>query len=156
MPTFEPCFTQCTGVIVHEIASAKRAVHVQAYDFTSERIATALISADERGVNVVVIADVARSGRTSKLAYLTEQGIECYTDSAHAQAHNKVMIIDGDEVLTGSFNFTVNAEENNAENLLVIRDKRLADRYEKNWHEHWRHSEYFQPQPRTTSPRPTR
>ena len=42
-------------------------------------------------------------------------------------------------MITGSFNFTKAAEENNAENLLVIRDKKLAERYTKNWKEHERH-----------------
>jgi len=51
------------------------------------------------------------------------------------------MIIDGETVITGSFNFTKAAEENNAENLLVIHDKKLAERYTRNWQDHERHSE---------------
>ena len=46
------------------------------------------------------------------------------------------MIIDGETVITGSFNFTKAAEENNAENLLVIHDKKLAALYTKNWQKH--------------------
>jgi phosphatidylserine/phosphatidylglycerophosphate/cardiolipin synthase-like enzyme len=42
----------------------------------------------------------------------------------------------------GSFNFT-KAEESNAENLLIIHDKKLAERYIKNWQEHERHSEAY-------------
>ena len=38
-------------------------------------------------------------------------------DDEHAKAHNKVMIIDGETVITGSFNFSKAAEQNNAENL---------------------------------------
>ena len=49
------------------------------------------------------------------------------------------MIIDGEIVITGSFNFTKNAEENNAENLLVIHDKKLALLYTKNWQEREKH-----------------
>ena len=64
-------------------------------------------------------------------------------DAQHATAHNKVMIIDGETVITGSFNFTKAAEENNAENLLIIHDKKLAERYVKNWQEHERHSEVY-------------
>ena len=64
-------------------------------------------------------------------------------DSEHAIAHNKVMVIDGETVITGSFNFTKAAEENNAENLLVIRDRTLAERYTKNWQEHAQHSEVY-------------
>ena len=46
-------------------------------------------------------------------------------------------------MITGSFNFTKAAEENNAENLLVIRDKKAASAYTKNWQEHERHSEVY-------------
>ena len=41
-------------------------------------------------------------------------------DASHAIAHNKVMIIDSEVLITGPFNFTEAAEEKNAENLLVI------------------------------------
>ena len=64
-------------------------------------------------------------------------------DAKHAIAHNKVMIIDGETVITGSFNFTKAAEENNAENLLVIHDRKLASIYTKNWQEHERHSDVY-------------
>ena len=53
------------------------------------------------------------------------------------------MIIDGEVVITGSFNFTKGAEEKNAENLLVVHDKKLAERYTKNWEEHAGHSEAY-------------
>ena len=53
------------------------------------------------------------------------------------------MIIDGEIVITGSFNFTKVTEENNAENLLVICDKKLAEAYVRNWQEHERHSEVY-------------
>jgi len=51
------------------------------------------------------------------------------------------MIIDWETVITGSFNFTKAAEEKNAENLLIIRDEKLASIYTKNWQEHADHSE---------------
>lgn len=41
------------------------------------------------------------------------------------------------------FQFTKAAEENNAENLLVIRDKKLAQGYVRNWQEHEKHSEVY-------------
>jgi phosphatidylserine/phosphatidylglycerophosphate/cardiolipin synthase-like enzyme len=53
------------------------------------------------------------------------------------------MVIDGETVITGSFNFTKAAEENNAENLLVIHNKKLAERYTKKWQEHEKHSEVY-------------
>ncbi len=50
------------------------------------------------------------------------------------------MVIDGKTVVTGSFNFTKAAEESNAENLLVIRDREIAGRYAENWQLHESHS----------------
>lgn len=60
---------------------------------------------------------------------------------AHAIAHNKVMVLDGKTVITGSFNFTKAAEEKSAENVLIVRDKVLARLYRENWEAHRGHSE---------------
>jgi phosphatidylserine/phosphatidylglycerophosphate/cardiolipin synthase-like enzyme len=53
------------------------------------------------------------------------------------------MIIDGETVLTGSFNFTKAAQEKNAENLLIIRDQALAVQYTQNWDAHRQHSQPY-------------
>ena len=53
------------------------------------------------------------------------------------------MVFDGETVITGSFNFTMAAEEKNAENLLIIRDKALAQRYTENWYVHAAHSKPY-------------
>jgi len=134
----------CTEAVVNELDAAKATVLVQAYSFTSAPIAKALVDAHNRGVDVRVILD--RSQRTEKYSsadFVAHAGIPCYIDAAHAIAHNKVMVIDGATVLTGSFNFTKAAEEHNAENLLVIRDKALADKYAANWKAHLDHSEAY-------------
>jgi phosphatidylserine/phosphatidylglycerophosphate/cardiolipin synthase-like enzyme len=131
----------CTEAIIRELDKAKTSVLVQAYSFTSAPIAKALLNAHKRGVKVEVILD--KSQRTEKYSsadFLSHAGITTLIDSAHAIAHNKVMVIDGEVVITGSFNFTKAAEEKNAENLLVIRDKVLAEKYIKNWEDHAKHS----------------
>lgn len=141
----EVCFTpgeDCTERIVQEVAKARHEVLVQAYYFTSAPIAEALLRAHQRGVRVRVILD--RSQRTQKYSsadFLLNAGIETLIDAEHAIAHNKIMVIDGVTVLTGSFNFTKAAQERNAENLLIIRDPELAKRYLTNWESHKSHSE---------------
>lgn len=91
----------------------------------------------------VILDKSQRKDEYSSATFLFNTGIPVKIDSQHAIAHNKVMIIDGETVITGSFNFTKAAEENNAENLLVIHDRKLAERYIKNWWEHERHSEVY-------------
>jgi phosphatidylserine/phosphatidylglycerophosphate/cardiolipin synthase-like enzyme len=46
-----------------------------------------------------------------------------------------------DADMTGSFNFTKAAEENNAKNLLVIEDAKLAAQNAANWQRHLARSE---------------
>ncbi|MEI9478810.1 MAG: phospholipase D family protein [Deltaproteobacteria bacterium] len=134
----------CTDSIIRELSKAKINVLVQGYSFTSAPIAKALLDAQKRKVKVEVILDKSqRTERYSSATFFFNNGIPVKIDAQHAIAHNKIMIIDGETVITGSFNFTKAAEENNAENLLVIHDKQLADRYIKNWEDHARHSEVY-------------
>jgi phosphatidylserine/phosphatidylglycerophosphate/cardiolipin synthase-like enzyme len=143
----------CTDAIVMELNKAKTTILVQAYSFTSAPIAKALVSAHKRGVKVEVILDKSqRTQKYSSATFLYNQGIPVKIDGQHAIAHNKVMIIDGETVITGSFNFTKAAEESNAENLLIVHDKKLAERYTKNWHEHEKHSEVYGGIGRSTHP----
>ena len=123
----------CTQAIINELDKAKSSILVQAYSFTSAPIAKALLNAHKRGVRVDVLLD--KSQRTQKYSsadFLANSGIPTKIDAVHAIAHNKIIIVDGEIVITGSFNFTKAAEEKNAENLLVIRDKVLAAKYTEN------------------------
>ena len=134
----------CTEAVVKALDGAKQSVYVQAYSFTSAPIAKALVDAHKRGVQVRMILD--KSQRTEKYSsadFVAHAGIPVQIDAKHAIAHNKVMVIDEEAVITGSFNFTKAAEENNAENLLVIHNKKLAAKYLENWQRHAEHSEDY-------------
>jgi phosphatidylserine/phosphatidylglycerophosphate/cardiolipin synthase-like enzyme len=122
----------------------KPSILVQAYSFTSAPIAKALVAAHERGAKVEIILDKSNlTAQNTSGPYVTRAGIPVKIDSAHDIAHNKIMIIDGETVITGSFNFTLAAEDKNGENLLIIRDKALAEKYAKDWQEHDGHSQYY-------------
>jgi phosphatidylserine/phosphatidylglycerophosphate/cardiolipin synthase-like enzyme len=139
------CFTpgeECAKKIVDEIASAKQSIWVQAYSFTSQEIARALVVAMKRGVELKVILDRSQKGdRYSSYDFFSRSGVSVLLDSKHAIAHNKIMVIDGKRVITGSFNFTKAAQEKNAENLLFIEDPEIAQAYSENFLKHWRHAE---------------
>jgi len=135
---------ECTSAIIKELEKANNSVLVQAYYFTSAPIAEALVNASERGVKVEVILDKSQKARKdSKATFFIDKGIPVMIDDKHAIAHNKVMVIDRETVITGSFNFTEAAEEKNAENLLIIHDRKLAEKYVKNWQEHAQHSDAY-------------
>jgi len=135
---------------VGELGRAKRLVLVQAYSLTSPPIARALVDAHRYGVRVEVILDKSqRTDRLSSADLLAGAGIPVKIDAAHGAARNAVIIIDGETVITGSFPFTPAAEEHHAENLLIIRNRSLAERYLRNYLEHARHSEPYTARPKT-------
>lgn len=135
----------CTKAIVNEIDQAKTEILIQAYSFTSVPIATALVGAHKRGLNVQAILDKSqRSEKYTSATFLTNTGVPTYIDTKHAIAHNKIIIIDKATVITGSFNFTKAAEEKNAENLLIIKSKDMAKLYIDNWQNHRGHSKEYQ------------
>jgi phosphatidylserine/phosphatidylglycerophosphate/cardiolipin synthase-like enzyme len=136
-PTWEVYFSPnggCTEAVVKALGGAKASVLVQAYSFTSAPIAKALVEAARRGVKVEVVLDKRqRTEKYSSADFVAHhEGVPIWIDAVHAIAHTKVMVIDGATVLTGSFNFTKAAEEHNAENLLVIQDPALAEKYAAN------------------------
>lgn len=141
-----------TEAVVNSLEHATNTVLVQAYSFTSAPIARALVDALRRGVKVQVILDKSqRTEKYSEADFLKNEGIPTLIDAQHSIAHNKIMVLDGYLVLTGSFNFTKAAEENNAENLLVINDPALAKQYAENWSAHERHSEPYERADRSES-----
>lgn len=127
-------------IIVQAIEAARSRILVQAYGFTDKAILSALAQAKARGVDVRVLLDKSNDrsnsneSRYSGATYMRNAGVPVWIDYKPAIAHNKIMIIDGREVITGSFNFTSSAQKRNAENVLILNAvPQLADVYTKNW-----------------------
>jgi phosphatidylserine/phosphatidylglycerophosphate/cardiolipin synthase-like enzyme len=137
-----------THAILEGIRGAKYTILVHAYLLYSTRLAGGLVRAHQRGVRIHVILDANAQPHyppVPAVALLVAAGIAVSLDARHEWAHDKVMILDGEIVITGSYNWTVAAEKHNGENLLVIRDPRLAGLYTENWRRHAHHSTPYRP-----------
>jgi phosphatidylserine/phosphatidylglycerophosphate/cardiolipin synthase-like enzyme len=135
----DTCFTPgdyCDIRIINAIDHAQRTIDVQAYQLTSQPIISSLIAANERGIEISVILDKtqARKKGFSPAQYLFSHHIPVWIDRKPAIAHNKVMIIDDKLVITGSYNFTRNAQYRNAENVVFITSQPVADRFRDNFY----------------------
>lgn len=138
----------CTDAIVKTIEGAKKSVKVQAYSFTSAPIAKALVEASKRGVSVEAVLDKSnKTDRYSSATFLKNNDIPVWIDGKHKIAHNKIILVDDEIVITGSFNFSKAAEESNAENLLIIKEKSVVKRYVINYNEHREHSVVYERPP---------
>ncbi len=145
----------CTDVVVREIQNARHEVLVLAYSFTSQPIAQALVDAKLRGLHVEIVLDHSNEKEEhTDLHFFIEQGLAPLIDPTHAIAHNKVMLIDGRTLLTGSFNFTRQAEIENAENLLILKGHpELMAAYRTNIAGHKAHARAPQVEKQPAAPR---
>ncbi|MCD8339990.1 MAG: phospholipase D family protein, partial [Burkholderiales bacterium] len=127
--------------IISEINQAKQEVKVLAYLLTDKEIAEALAKAHERGVDVQVILDKKmKVDKGSKALPLAESGVPVYIDSEHSTAHNKIIIIDQNKVLSGSYNYVPKAETKNTENLIVLVSEPLNKQYKAEFAKHLPHA----------------
>jgi len=131
------CFTPpsgCGDLIAREISQTKREIYLQAYGLTSKKIIDQLIAAHKRNIKINILVDRSNlTDRYSKIYLLKEAGIKVKIDKMSGIAHNKVIVIDNEKVITGSFNFTNDAEKRNAENVVLIKDPNIAKQYIQNW-----------------------
>jgi len=143
--TYEIGFSPGGGalaVVLHAIELAHRTIRVACYEFTNREIADALLAAARRGVDVAIVADArASEQRYSEIPYLAREGIPVRLDARYAIMHDKFMVIDSGGVETGSFNYSLAAVRENAENALLLRDvPDLAASYLAEWQRLWQES----------------
>ena len=89
------------------------------------------LRADEAHVRVrgVMDADQASSNIGSELVAFRSAGLDVRLDGNPGQMHEKVLIIDEEVVVMGSYNFSRSANESNDENLLVIHSRLIARQF---------------------------
>ncbi len=140
--------------IADEIGAAKKDIVVAMYQFTSTDIAEALVRAKKRGIDVRVLIDgcqEASSGRFDDAIDALEKGgvtvrrvfadgnkKKGKNDSTRTRFHHKFCVIDGERVITGSYNWTVQGDVENHENLLILSGKTTAATYAARFEEIWK------------------
>src|SRR5262249_7900570 len=100
------------------------------------RIADALIAAKNRGVQIRILADSSQaSGTGSDIAKLESNGFQLKRTNGGGGGilHDKFAIFDGRLVLTGSYNWSTAAEDDNDENAVFIRNTSVIAAFQTNF-----------------------
>lgn len=131
-----------TEAIVKHIGKARREILLQGFTINSRPISEALVAAKSRGVHVEILIDsINEKDPTSDLNFLYDSGLDPQIDDNHGVAHNKIVLLDNKTLITGSFNFTRQSEEENAENILVVEGvSHLIHAYRESYLIHKSHS----------------
>jgi phosphatidylserine/phosphatidylglycerophosphate/cardiolipin synthase-like enzyme len=126
--------------VVAAIGRAQATIDIAIYSFTADAISDALIQARNRGVAVRIIADESQAdGLGSEIAKLEGLGFNLRRASGTSGGimHNKYMIIDGRVLLTGSYNWSAGAENNNFEDAVFLQGSRVVRRFREDFEKIW-------------------
>ena len=108
--------------LLKEIGSAKKSIHFMAFSFTQDALGSAMRDRFESGVDVRGVFEKRQvDDRYSEYNAMKQAGLRVVLDKNRGAMHHKVIVIDAETVITGSYNFSKNAEERNSENLLIIK-----------------------------------
>lgn len=130
----------CKDTLISWINRANISIHILIYSFTLDQIGEALIEAYRRGIDIKVVFEKDQVTKDSEYWRLKEAGIPVRNDTNPRLMHNKIMIVDGEVVITGSYNWSKSAEEWNNENLIVIKSRDVAKIYEEEFERIWSES----------------
>lgn len=117
------------GAIMSRLRQAKGEILFLAFSFTDDDIARVLLEKAREGVRVRGVFESRQESEYSEYKVLRKAGMDVRLDGNPRTMHHKVFVIDGLVTITGSYNFSKNAAEENDENILIIENADLARAY---------------------------
>ncbi len=114
--------------LLHEINSAQKSIYFMVFSFTHDKIGKAMHNQHQNGIKVGGVFDENQISKYSEYHLMQKSGMDVKIDKTSGTMHHKVIVIDEETVITGSYNFSRNAEIRNSENLLIIKGNKDAAR----------------------------
>jgi len=116
--------------IVELITAAQESIHFLAFSFTSNDISDAIMAQAEAGLVVQGVFDEGQLDNPGgEFARMLAAGLDVSLDGNPDRMHHKVIVIDENIVITGSYNFSASAEERNDENVVILFSEEVARVY---------------------------
>lgn len=118
--------------IIDQVNAAQQSIYFLAYSFTADNIADAMVARAKAGVSLSGVFEktqVPSSRSSNEYDPMRAAGLDVWLDANPRNMHDKVILIDGKIVITGSYNFSANAEKNNDENILIIHNSDITGLY---------------------------
>lgn len=124
--------------VIRTVVRSKKSVHFMSFSFTDDDLASTMVGLQKNGLDVSGIFESrGASGAGSSCPDLLKSGADIALDGNKYTFHHKVIVLDGEVVIFGSFNFSANADQQNDENLLIVHNKEFAQKFEEEFRERW-------------------
>jgi phosphatidylserine/phosphatidylglycerophosphate/cardiolipin synthase-like enzyme len=118
--------------ILNAINFTRESADIAVFSFYSLDIGNAVVNAHKRGVKVRVLVDRVQASQSEVGALLIKNGVPFRWSQGYAGKgvmHNKFAVLDSRLLMTGSFNWSVNAQQNNFENMFNTADKAYTEAF---------------------------
>ncbi len=130
--------TNCPARIGGMFSAARKSADVCVFTITDDRISNAILDAHDRGIQVRIITDNEKAfDPGSDISRLERGGVSVRVDHSPYHMHHKFALFDEEQLLTGSYNWTRGAAENNQENFIITDEKRLFQPYRELFERLW-------------------
>jgi phosphatidylserine/phosphatidylglycerophosphate/cardiolipin synthase-like enzyme len=124
--------------ILPVVLGAQSSIRFLAFSFTDYPLAQAMIDRAAAGVSAAGVYEKFGSETdAAEMDTLLCGGVPVRQDGNSGFMHNKLIIIDDRIVITGSLNFSTNAEDNNDENVIIIDNPEIAQLYVQEFERIW-------------------
>lgn len=124
--------------IIPLVEAAKKSIRIMAFSFTHSDLGQAVLARAKAGVDVKSIFETRGSETEhSELSVLFCAGFPARQDGNPGTFHHKVFVIDDEIVVTGSLNFSDNADTSNDENVVILTNKEIATLYLEEFDRRW-------------------
>ena len=112
-------------------SNAQESINFMAFSFTADPLGEVLRGRAKEGVVVAGVMDTeqVKSNIGTEFDLFSQAKLDVYKDGIPGLMHHKVIIIDKNIVILGSYNFTSSAETKNDENLIVIYNEDIASQF---------------------------
>ncbi|TRO66945.1 phospholipase D-like domain-containing protein [Christiangramia sabulilitoris] len=127
----ETHFEDIQSRIIEKLHSAEENIRVAVAWFTDKEIIEQLEEIALRGVKIEIIISDNEINRNVDFSPLEQKGIKIdyFPVKGYGTMHHKFCIVDNKLVITGSYNWTVNAKSNNGENIHIVTDEGSINQY---------------------------
>jgi phosphatidylserine/phosphatidylglycerophosphate/cardiolipin synthase-like enzyme len=124
--------------LIPVVQSAQKSIRFMAFSFTDTNLGKAVLDRFKHGVDAAGVFETRGSESSpSQLPYLFCNKVPVRQDGNSSSYHHKVFVIDSETLIVGSFNFSKNANTDNNENVLVIKNKDIAALYLQEFDRTW-------------------
>lgn len=135
---FTPEDSALEKVIIPVVKSATRSIRFLAFSFTDYPLADAMSQRAAEGVDVAgVFEQVGSETDAAELKTLFCRNVPVRQDGNPGFLHDKLIVVDEHIVITGSLNYSTNAEVNNDENVIIIDNAEIARLYLQEFDRVW-------------------